>query len=69
MIFNVIKTIGCIEAPRNVLGELQPSLVIDFVHTTFTMNPIVRPLLHHSNMVDITTILAGLLPHMAKSKD
>ena len=61
--------LGRIEAPRGVLGEMEPGLVSDLVHTTFMLNPTLRAVLIHLNSVDVTSLLAGILPHVPKPKD
>ena len=45
--FNPGTTLGRIEAPRSVLGEMEPGLVSDLVHTTFMLNPTLRAVLIH----------------------
>ena len=67
--FNPGTTLGRIEAPRNVLGEMEPRLVSDLVHTTFMLNPTLRAVLIHLNSADVTSLLAGILPHVPKPKD
>ena len=62
-------TLGRIEAPRSVFGEMEPRLVSDLVHTTFMLNPTPRAVLIHLNSADVTSLLAGTLPHVAKLKD
>ena len=67
--FNPGTTLGRIEAPRSVLGEMEPGLVSDLVHTTFMLNPTPRAVLIHLNSTDVTSLLAGILPHVPKPKD
>ena len=67
--FNPGTTLGRIEAPRSVLGEMEPGLISDLVHTTFMLNPTLRAVLIHLNRADVTSLLAGILPHVPKPKD
>ena len=67
--FNPGTTIGRIEAPQSVLGEMEPGLVSDSVHTTFMLNPTLWAVLIHLNSADVTSLLAGILPHIPKPKD
>ena len=66
---NLGTTLGRIEAPRSLLGEMEPGLVSDLVHTTFMLNPTLGAALIHLNSADITSLLAGILPHVPKPKD
>ena len=61
--------LGRIEAPRSVLGEMEPGLVGDLLHTTFMLNPTLGAVLPHLNSADVTSLLAGILPHVPKPKD
>ena len=61
--------LGRIEAPRSALGEMERGLVSDLVHTTFMLNPTLRVALIHLNSADVTSLLAGILPHVPKLKD
>ena len=67
--FNPGTTLERIEALRSVLGEMEPRLVSDLVHTTFMLNPTLRAVLIHLNSADVTSLLAGILPHVPKPKD
>ena len=67
--FNPGTMLGRIEAPRSVLGEMEPGLVSHLVHTTFMLNPTLRTVLIHLNRADVTSLLAGILPHVPKPKD
>ena len=67
--FNSGTTLGRIEAPRSVLGEMEPGLVSHLVHTTFMLNPTLRAVWIHLNSADVTSLLAGILPHVPKPKD
>ena len=62
--FNPGATLGRIEAPWSVLGEMEPGLVSDLVHTTFMLNPTLRAVFIHLNSADVTSFLAGILPHV-----
>ena len=62
-------TLGRIEAPRSVLGEMEPGLVSHLVHTTFMLNATLRAVLIHLHSADVTSLLAGILPHHPKPKD
>ena len=48
---------------------MEPGLVSDLVHTTFMLNPTLRAVLIHLNSADVTSLLAGILPHVPKPKD
>ena len=61
--------LGRIEAPRSVLGEMEPRLVVDLVHTTFMLNPTLWAVLIHLNSADVTSLLAGILPLVPKPND
>ena len=50
--FNLGTTFRRIEAPRSVLGAMQPGLVSDLVHTTFMLNPTLRSLSIHLDSVE-----------------
>ena len=67
--FNPGTTLGRIKAPRSVLGEMEPGLVSDLLHTTFMLNPTVRAVLIHLNSADVTSLLVGMLLHVPKTKD
>ena len=67
--FNSGTTLGRIEAPRGVLLEIEPGLVSDLVQTTFILNSTLRAVLIHLNSADVTSLLAGILPHVPKPKD
>ena len=67
--FNPSTTVGRIEAPRSVLGEMEPGLVSDLMHTTFMLNRTIRAVLIHLNSANITSLLAKILPHVPKPKD
>ena len=67
--FSPGTTLGGIEALRSVLGEMEPGLVSDLVHTTFMLNPTLRAVLIHLNSADVTSLLAGILRHVPKPKD
>ena len=67
--FNSGTMLGRIEAPQSVLGEMEPGLVSDLVHTTFMLNPTLWAVLIHLNSADVTSLLAGILPHVPKPKD
>ena len=62
-------TLGRMEAPRNVLEEMEPGLVSDLFHTTFMLNPTIQAVLIPLNSADVTRLLAGILPHVPTSKD
>ena len=49
---------------RDVTG-----LVSDLVHTTFMLSPALWPVLIHPNSPDVTSLVAGILPHVPKPKD
>ena len=66
--FNPGTTLGRIAAPRSVLGQMEPGLVSDLVHTTFMLNPTLWAVLIHLNSADVTSLLAGILPHVPKPK-
>ena len=66
---NLGTTLGRIEAPQSVFGELEPGLVSDLVHTTFMLHPTLRAVLIHFNSADVTSLLARILPHVPKPKD
>ena len=67
--FNLGATLGRIEAPWTLLGEMEPGLVSDLVHTSFVLNPTLRAVLINFNIADVTSLLAGILPNKIKSKD
>ena len=67
--FNPGTTLGRIEALRSVLGDMEPGLVSDLVHTSFMLNPTLRAVLIHLNSADVTSLLAGILPHVPKRMD
>ena len=67
--FNPGTTLGRIKVPRSTLGEMVPGPVSDLVHTTFMLNPTLRAALIHLNSADVTSLLAGILPHVPKVKD
>ena len=67
--FSPGATLGCIEAPRSVLGEMEPGLVSDLVHTTFMLNPTLRAVLIHLNSADVASLLAGILPQVPIMND
>ena len=67
--FNPGTTLGRIEAPRSVLREMEPGLVSDMVNTTLMLNPTIRAVLIHLNSADVTSLLAGRLPHVPNPKD
>ena len=62
-------TLGRTEAPRSVLGEMEPGLVSDLVHTTFMLNPTLRAVLNHLSNADVTSLVARILPHVPQQKD
>ena len=47
---------------------MEPKLVSYLVYTTLMLNPTLRAVLIHLNSVDVTSLLAGILPHLAKPK-
>ena len=55
--------------PARALGEMDPGLISDLVHTTFMLNPTLRAVLIHLNSADVTSLLVGILPHVPKPKD
>ena len=67
--FNLGTTSGFIEAARSGLGEMGPGLVSDLVHTTFMVKPTLRAVLIHLSSADVTILVAGMLPHIPKSKN
>ena len=67
--FNLGATPGRIEAPRSLLGEMEPGFVSDLVHTTFVLTPTLRAVLINFYTADLTGLLAGILPNKTKSKD
>ena len=67
--FNPVTTLGRIEAPWSVLGETEPGLLTDLVHTTLLLNPTLRAVLIHLSSADVTSLLAGILPHVPNPKD
>ena len=67
--FNAGTTLSIIQAPRSVLGEMEPMLVSYPVHTTFMLNPTLRAVLIHLYSAEVTNLLAGILPHVPKPKD
>ena len=60
--FNPGTTLGRIKALGSVLGEMEPGLVSDLVHTGFMLNPTLGAVLIHLNSADVTSLLAGILP-------
>ena len=62
-------TLGRIEAPGSVLGEMEPGLVSDLVHITLMLNPTLWAVLIHLNSADVTSFLAGVLPPVPTPKD
>ena len=67
--YNPGTTLGCIEAPRSVLGEMEPGLFSDLVHTSLMLIPTRRAVLMHLNTVAVTSLLAWILPHVPKPND
>ena len=67
--FNPGTTLGCMEAPRSVLGKMEPGLVSGLVHTTYMLNPTLRAVLIHLNSANVTSLLEGMLPHVPNLKD
>ena len=67
--FNPRTTLGRMEAPRSVLEEMEPGLVSDLFRTTFMLNPTIQAVLILLNSADVTSLLAGILPHVPTPKD
>ena len=54
---NLGTTLGRIEGPRGVPGEMEPGLVIDLLHTTFMLNPTLRAVLIHPKVRTLRAFL------------